>query len=199
MSERKRIAEAFDSIEPRAGAKERMLENIRAKAEAANAAKNKQRKSRRKLLYKLLPAVAAVLIVIVGAFVFKDRFTKKPSKENAPDGSLIAAGTDETQVVSYSKVTFREETGEAPELPANATEVTYLKGYDGYYVAFAVGEHRYQMYIFRPEGDKMHYVAVNYAEGVTVEEWQQGDTIYRLVNSDGATQEEMKEIKAGIR
>ena len=54
------------------------------------------------------------------------------------------------------------------------------------------------LYLFRPEGDTMRYVSVNYVEGVSVEEWQQGDCIYRLVNSDGATQEEMEEIKAGI-
>jgi len=200
MSERndKTIREALDRIEPAEGAKERMLQNIRHKAEAANATKTEPKKSRRMLLYKLLPAVAAAVVVIVGVWVFKDGLMKKPAKSNEPGGSVIAAGTDEKQVVSYSKVAFSEETGEDPELPKYVTEVEYLRNYAGYYVAFAAGEHRYQLYLFRPEGDKMHYVAVNYVEGVTVEEWQQGECIYRLVNSDGATQEEMEEIKAGI-
>ena len=192
------IREALDRIEPAEGAKERMLQNIRRKAEAANATKTEQRKSRRMLLYKLLPAVAAAVVVIVGAMVFKDKLTKKSAKSNEPDGSVIAAGTDEKQVVSYSKVVFSEETGEDPELPAYVTEVEFLRNYDGYYVAFAAGEHRYMLYLFRPEGDTMRYVSVNYVEGVSVEEWQQGDCIYRLVNSDGATKEEMEEIKAGI-
>ena len=69
------IREAFDRIEPAEGAKERMLQNIRRKAEAANATKTEQRKSRRMLLYKLLPAVAAAVVVIVGAMVFKDKLT----------------------------------------------------------------------------------------------------------------------------
>ena len=50
------------------------------------------------LLYKLLPAVAAAVVVIVGAMVFKDKLTKKSAKSNEPDGSVIAAGTDEKLV-----------------------------------------------------------------------------------------------------
>ena len=193
------IREAFNRIEPAEGAKDRMLRNIRAKAELENATKNAQRKSCRTLLFKLLPAVAAAVIVIVGAFVLKDKLAKKPAGSSVPDDSVIAAGgVDETQVISYSKTGFSEETGEDPQLPPLAKEVTSHKGYDGYYVSFVKGGHGYQLYIFRPEGDTMRYVAVSYTEGVMVEEWQQGTTIYRLVNSDGATQEEMDEIKAGI-
>ena len=193
------IREAFDRITPAEGAKERMLRNIRAKADLENATKNAQKMSRRTLLFKLLPAVAAAVIVIVGAFVLKDKLAKKPANSPEPDNSVIAAGgVNETQVISYSKTGFSEETGEDPELPPLAEEVTYHKGNDGYYVSFVKGGHEYQLYIFRPEGDTMCYVAVNYAAGVMVEEWQQGSTIYRLVNSDGATQEEMDEIKAGI-
>lgn len=193
------IREAFDRITPAEGAKERMLRNIRAKAELENATKNAQKMSRRTLLFKLLPAVAAAVIVIVGAFVLKDKLAKKPANSTEPDNSVIAAGgVNETQVISYSKTGFSEETGEDPELPPLAEEVTYHKGNDGYYVSFVKGGHEYQLYIFRPEGNTMCYVAVNYAAGVMVEEWQQGSTIYRLVNSDGATQEEMDEIKAGI-
>lgn len=192
------IREALDRIEPAEGAKERMLQNIRRKAEAANATKTEQRKSRRMLLYKLLPAVAAVLLVVVGVYASKNRLFNKSADTNEPDGTLVAGGAVETKIVSYSKVGFKDETGEDPELPPLATEVTYQKGYDGYYVAFAAGEHHYMLYLFRPEGDTMRYVAVSYVAGVSVEEWQQGDCIYRLVNSDGATQEEMDEIKAGI-
>ncbi|MBO4669364.1 MAG: hypothetical protein J5648_05255 [Lachnospiraceae bacterium] len=192
------IREAIDRIEPAEGAKERMLQNIRAKAAMENATKNAQKKSQRMLWFKLLPAVAAVVIIVVGAIVLKDRNSLKPKNTNEPDGTLTAGGVDETKVVSYSKVEFKDETGEDPELPPLATEVTYHKGYDGYYVAFAKGGHRYKLFLFRPENGVMRYVAVSYVEGVTVEEWEQGDTILRLVNDDGATQEEMKEIKAAI-
>ena len=192
------IREALDRIEPAEGAKERMLQNIRRKAEAANATKTEQRKSRRMLLYKLLPAVAAVLLVVVGVYASKNRLFNKSADTNEPDGTLVAGGAVETKIVSYSKVGFKDETGEDPELPPLATEVEFLRNYDGYYVAFAAGEHRYMLYLFRPEGDTMRYVAVSYVAGVSVEEWQQGDCIYRLVNSDGATQEEMDEIRAGI-
>lgn len=208
MSERNDqiIREAIDRITPAEGAKERMLQNIRRKAEAENATKQKQRKSRRMLFYKTLPAVAAVVIVVVGALVLKDRLAKKPADTPAnttttPDGSVIAGGAVETHVISYSKAEFVRDIEEMPQLPKEAKEVTYHRDVYGYYMEFAVGEHRYQLYVFRPQGDKMCYVAVNYASKVLVDEWEQGQnpSVYRLVNSDGATKEDMEAVKAEIR
>ena len=199
------IREALERIEPAEGARERMLRNIRAKAELENATKNEAKKSRRMLLFKLLPAVAAVVIVVVGALVLKDRLAKKPANTpGEPDNSVVAGGSAETHVISYSKEDFTKDIGELPQLPEEAKEAPYYRDVYGYCVEFAVGGHQYQLYIFRPQGDRMIYVASTYATEVLVEEWEvdeqgQIQSVYRLVNGDGASMEEMETVKAEIR
>jgi hypothetical protein len=154
---------------------------------------------------KYLTYFVLLLIVVVGALVLKDRLAKKPANTpGRPDNSVIAGGSVETHVISYSKADFTKDIGELPQLPEEAEEATYYRDVYGYCVEFAVGGHRYQLYIFRPQGDRMIYVASNYASEVLVEEWEvdeqgQIQSVYRLVNGDGASMEEVEAVKAEIR
>ena len=196
------LRKAVDEIEPAAGAKERMLENIKRKAAlAANETESVQveqehaketaeekdtKKSFSRIIRLWIPAAAAVIILLLGVGIYYNHI--KPQR--IEDTGLTAGGerkdrkdlsTLKEDAVTEDEV--RKITGEFPQVPKGATGVKYCRYSDiAAGMEFVFEGHRFRLTVMGTETAAEYFVPAESNE--IRESWERDGNEYILVNSD---------------
>lgn len=197
------LRKAVDEIEPVAGAKERMLANIRRKAamtaeetsvqkEQESAVKTEEKPERKKSVERIIkfwiPAAAAVIVMLLGWGIYRNSI--KPPKVD--DGIISAGGEQMTRkdITELSEETsteeaVRESAGEFPQAPKGAARVKYYR-YSGIAVGmvFSFEGHKFRLTVMSTETASEYYVSAE--DNEIRESWERNGNEYVLVNSDGA-------------
>lgn len=221
MSDRRSewIHESIDQIEPAAGTRERMLENIRCKAEkqAAETAQESKQKKKVLLFSKAvrwaMPIAACFVITIVGVFVM-------PNIINQP----TVGATDNVEIANpfvpiENAEAFQRQLGIAIDAPAGAKDINYSI-LDGNMadIYFILDGHAYSLRASAQSGD---FSGLNGIEAKTEQldseknavltvirsgddlftkiTWTDGKVNYVLSNTDGASEAEVKAVFGNIR
>lgn len=210
-----RIRESIESIEPREGARERMLANIRSKAEAQVKPQEKTVKTKmipiNKILKWALPIAACAAIVIIGVKLLPNGST---ASEN--DGSVVEIANPFEPVESAS--VFAEKLGIELDAPDGASNVEYTL-VDGN-MANIDFEYSGHFYTLRASGQSGDFSGLNGIDAGTEQidsasnavltairsgdeiyrkiEWTDGEINYVLINTDGADAGQMREIYGKI-
>ncbi|MBR5712197.1 MAG: hypothetical protein IKX54_01245 [Lachnospiraceae bacterium] len=161
-NEKLTIQNAIDSIEPKDGAKERMLENIRRKASQASqntaasvpaAAGDESALLRiRRLARWALPVAACLTIIVVAAVKLGKRPTDEPTPV-VPTGVVAGGGDDATPTMLPNPITQYDSaaelaaaTGLTVDAPQGSTDVMYCSiGRDIAEVSFTVSDKQYTL------------------------------------------------------
>ena len=217
MSERKRITDAFDSIEPRAGAKERMLQNIRAKAEdrakepvvietpeeakkSRNPEKDALQRRRRMERFFSRAAVAAAILLIacagLKAWDLKRRDAKKPP---ADDTGIKTEGPITDTQKFETRAAIEKDFGEIPEPPEGATEVRYYR--EDTLGTYAVMQFVYEGYLYkvfilvpRATGDGTVYKTELNLSAKQSRSWYKNDVQCILATDDEVSKEDFERV-----
>lgn len=208
MSGNNKIKNAIESIEPRDGAKERMLANIKRKAAEQNrktsAAKRKS-PSFAEIAKWALPVAACLVIAAVGIKVI-------PTLAAPEESSEVLVGSPFETVNSADE--FEKQLGIAIDAPMGASEVEYTI-IDGNTadIHFSYGENVYSLRASGQSGDFSGLYGVkaaaeqldsaNNAVLTTIRSgdqtflkltWTDEKVNYILSNTDGGNEDEIKEI-----
>ena len=208
MSEKK-IKKSIDAIEPRAGAKERMYQNILKKAEqqAKPVEEPPIQKTRPiRFIRYALPVAACFCLLVIGITRFLPGNTPF-----APDDSDVQIGTPFTEVKNAEAF---EKIGIEIDAPNRANNVSYAI-IDGKIanIDFEIKSHQYTFCASAQSGDfsgisgevlqseiidaKSNAMLETIDGGVTQYlrvSWTNGKVTYYLTNSDGASNSEIKEL-----
>lgn len=208
MSGNNKIENAIESIEPRDGAKERMLANIRRKAAEQNREMSDTKKkapSFAEIAKWALPIAACLVIAVVGIKVIPPL-----AAPEEPSGALV--GSPFLTVSSADE--FEKQLGIALDAPEGASEVQYAI-IDGNIaeVYFSYGENLYSLRASEQSGDFSGLYGIeaaaeqldsaNNAVLTTIRSgdqtflkltWTDGKVNYILSNTDGGNEDEIKEI-----
>lgn len=217
MSERKRITDAFDAIEPRAGAKERMLQNIRAKAEGQakepvvieqpEAAKKAQKpekddlqRRRRMERFFSRAAVAAAVLLIICAGLKASDLRRRGAKKPTPDDTGIKTEGPITGTQKYEdREAIIKDFREVPEPPEGATDVCYYREETlGTYAVmqFVYDGYLYKVYILVPRanGDGTFYKTELNLSAKQSWGWYKNDAQCILATDDEVSKEEFERV-----
>ncbi len=224
MSDNKdeRIKVAIDGIEPVEGAKERMFANIMKKAaeteqtESSPEKKMEEKKitSINKIMKWAMPLAACLALALVGGFVVPKLVNRS---NNVIGGNNVQIANPFVEVESAEA--FKKDLGIEIDAPEAAENVTYniimgqtadikfdLNGHN--YVLRASKETDIIMGLYGSE-EKVEDLDLKKGAELTViksgEEsyllisWKEGKTNFALGNTDGASQEEIKEVFEALR
>lgn len=210
MTDRDIIKNSIESIEPREGAKERMLANIRLKAAAENSQKAPAAKGKTPMFMKIakwaLP-LAACLVVAVTAVKVIPILTAPPESDQ---GAMV--GNPFEQVNSPEE--FEKRLGITLDAPEGASEIEYSIIDDtAADIRFTFGKNAYCLRASTQSGD---FSGVNGVEAASEQidsensavlftiksgadnflklTWSDGKVNYILSNTDGGSADEIKRI-----
>lgn len=208
MIDNNEIEKAVESIEPRDGAKERMLANIKRKAAGQNLETSKAKKkalSFAEITKWALPIAACLVIAVVGIKVIPQfAAPEEPSDVLASSPFVTVSSADE----------FEKQLEIAIDAPEGASGIEYAI-IDGNIaeVYFSYGEKTYSLRASEQSGD---FSGLNGVEAATEQldsannavlttirsgdqtflklTWTDGKVNYHLSNTDGGSEDEIKEI-----
>lgn len=209
MNGNNKIENAIERIEPRDGAKERMLANIKRKAaEQDREAPAAKRKTFADIAKWALPAAACLVIAVVSIKVIPTL----TASESSPISSDVLVGSPFETVNSADE--FEKRLGIAIAAPGGASEVQYTI-IDGNIaeVYFLYGKNAYSLRASEQSGDFSGLYGVetaaeqldsaNNAVLTTIRDggqtflkltWTDGKVNYILSDTDGGNEDEIKEI-----
>lgn len=213
-----RFRESIDDIEPKAGAKERMLKNIKRKAEmSADEGDLLQPPSKKtcisfnRIMKMVLPIAACFMIAIIGIWKIVPMFGSTPTEPGFVQTPAPFVAVDSAKDF--------EELGIAIDAPEDSDAISYAI-IDGKIaeVGFTVDHHRYYVRASKQSGD---FSGLN-GESVTSDKidpetnatleflksgedtfcklsWTDGETNFILTNVDGTSADNIKEIYQKIK
>lgn len=208
-----RFRESIDTIEPSDGAKERMLANIRKKAEVANMPVNEPQKlktiSFNKVMKWALPIAACFMLVILGATMIPNLLNSNTPAQPGEDVQIVNPFVQVENADAFSK-----KLGFSIEAPDGAEDVVYSI-VDGNMADIYFIYHE-KVYSYRASEQDGDFSGLN---GITAKEeqidakssavytairegdelyhkitWTDGTVTFVLSNTDGGSAEEIKEL-----
>lgn len=208
MSGNDKIGRAIESIEPRDGAKERMLANIKRKAAEQNRETSETKKKAlpfAKIAKWAMPIAACIVVAIVGIKVI-------PSLDAPEEPSNVLVGSPFVTVDSADE--FEKQLGIAIDAPEGASGVEYaIIDSNIAEVYFSYDENAYCLRASEQSGD---FSGLNGVEAATEQldsannavlttvrsgdqtflklTWTDGKVNYSLSNTDGGNKDEINEI-----
>ncbi len=217
--EKNSIRDAIETIEPSDAAKERMLENIKRKAaekEAIEQPKTEKILRMNRVMKRALPIAACLVLVVTMAFALPQLFASKTKRADSYDTEPMASAEKPNPWVTVKdSESLKENTGIAIDAPAAADEIAYSSlGDEIADVTFTVEGHEYTLRASKRIDDfsglygktekESTVVSVNgtadlevFSDGDEIYlkiTWSDGDTVYILTNTDGATEEAFLEV-----
>ncbi len=224
----KKIKEAFDSIEPAEGAKERMMKNIEQKTAEQSAKTTKTTKVTR-ILRWAMPAAAACVVVAVCLAIFLPKLTQQSATAGGKDDTMTYAPvappdwtreTNPMEEVANPDV-FGEKVGVPLEAPEGADVSTcFIIGNTIAQIEFFYGGdgHEYTLRGSKEAGDisglygetevatviddsyTVTLVEIHTGDEIYLKiEWQDGDKNFVLMNTDGCSRDALIAIYNAVK
>lgn len=217
--EKNSIRDAIETIEPSDAAKERMFENIQRKAERSEAIEQpKTAKILRmnRVMKWALPIAACLVLVVTMAFALPQLFASGTKlAENYDAAPMDPAEMANPWVTVKDSESLKENTGITIDAPAAADEIAYSSlGDEIADVTFTVEGHEYTLRASKSRDDFSELYGKTEKESTIASDngtadlkvlsegdeiylkitWSDGDTVYILTNTDGASEEAFLEV-----